>query len=393
MADYLSSWQEPFDWNSSRPYFRDSDLEFIISSSLQSVHEKFNEVQASLLPVVRWFFGASLRPEVYAVGNNVINDFHELLDALSNGSGRTAARTARSIFELVVTFCEVCDNLESGIRYSRHTSVTAQLQARVKTGLSTLSGRELSIESRRLANLKRDSEKDYKNAVHDYGSTFDKGWSQANFYDLCKKYGKDPLYDVYRLLSQVTHGSHGGIMGTYREMQGSGVHRTGRSLELAILAYYHGIYFFRDFIAELSTRLKDIDTRLLLQRLDETLALWPEYRRMMTKIDAILWPTEPPPGVVALVKAYETGALRWFLYEPVLELAFPADTPSNSSHLAAEAVARARDTAGPKGPTQGSNYVVATIPGVPVPMKPNSKPIPIRALLELPEDAQLPDFP
>ncbi|WP_148085780.1 DUF5677 domain-containing protein [Amycolatopsis thermoflava] len=390
MNEYLESWREHGD-TSEASYVRFGDLEEILGTALSNtIHPKFDAVQKELLPIIRWFFGSNLRPEGYAIGNHAFNDFAELLTLLSTGLGRSAARAARALFEHGVHFCEVYSDLEAGMRYERHVSVSAQRQAKIRTGLDILSGRDYQVEARRLSNLGRDSLKDYRDALADYGHSFEKGWSATSLYDMSERHAKSHLYEVYRFLSEVTHGSAGGVLGTYRKMQGSGVHRTGLSLELSVLAFYHGVFFFREFIRDVMRIVEGVECGRLLGRLDDLLACWPDYRKILLAVDQSLWPSQPPASAIALVKAYETGVCRWYLYEPDLEFAFAADAPVDAGDFEAEAIMKARSTAGPASPSEGSHFVVATVPNISVTLKSGARPVPIRALLGIPDGAELP---
>ncbi|MGR6998718.1 hypothetical protein ACU686_12365 [Yinghuangia aomiensis] len=111
------------------------------------------------------------------------------------------------------------------------------------------------------------------------------------------------------------------------------MHRTGISLELAVLAYLEGTSFFRSFVTEASAR-HDRDGNALDAALAGMLAAWPTYRAVMQRIDDLIWPTTPPAGPMAVMGIFPNGRVRWYHHEPMygkITLAQPRTTPRTSS--------------------------------------------------------------
>lgn len=115
----------------------------------------------------------------------------------------------------------------------------------------------------------------------------------------------------------MTHGSCGGVLGNYASISGATVHRTGPSLDLAVLSYLEGFTFFLDFAKEVESRQK-IETRQLITSLNKLISYWPTYRLALQTIDKRLWQSSPPPRPTPIMALYPNGRIRWFYWEPAL---------------------------------------------------------------------------
>ncbi|MFD8523451.1 DUF5677 domain-containing protein [Streptomyces capillispiralis] len=276
--------------------------------------------------VTRRFFTETTNKSATVVGNHAFNDLGSFVDCLLSGDGRSAARVSRSLYEHLVNYCEVMSSPKAAERYLEHKVVTANLLGNLTHGLHYLRGTPHKQERSRLAKLKRDSLRPLARALARFGAGFRRDWSSRNLYDRAAAHGYESHYDTYRLLSQVTHGSCGGVLGSHAAIAGHTVHRTGPSLELAVLSYLEGFTFFRAFANEVGAR-QSIDTRKLIESIEILLAYWPKYRQALTDIDDLIWPTTPPPGPVAIMAIYPNGRARWFFWEPSLNRMKPAYTP------------------------------------------------------------------
>ncbi|MGW7661574.1 DUF5677 domain-containing protein [Streptomyces sp. NPDC054756] len=275
--------------------------------------------------VVRRFFTETTNKSAIIVGNHAFNDLDSFIDCLLSGDGRSAARASRSLYEHLVNYCEVMSSLKAAERYLDHKVVTADLLGNLTHGLHYLTGTPHKQERSRLAKLKRDSLRPLREALSKFGTHFRRDWSSRNLYDRAVAHGYERHYDTYRLLSQVTHGSCGGVLGNHASIAGHTVHRTGPSLELAVLSYLEGFTFFRELTREIGTR-QNIETRKLAESIEALLRYWPTYRQVLTAIDTLTWPESPPPGPVAIMALYANGRIRWFFWEPALnrmKLAYP----------------------------------------------------------------------
>ncbi|MFD4940206.1 DUF5677 domain-containing protein [Streptomyces virginiae] len=291
--------------------------------------------------VIRVFFTKEENKAALIIGNHAWNDFQSLLDRLFEGEGRDAARASRSLYEHLVNYCEVMSDTESTERYLAHRAVTAELLGNLTRGVPLLKGGEHKKERTRLARMKRDGAAHLRTVLARYGPQFKRDWSRRNLRDRASTHGYGSGYDVYRLLSQVTHGSAGGVLGTYADVTGRTVHRTGPSLDLAVLAYLEGISFFRDFVREVEKR-SSINCSELVAALNRIVSCWPVYRYSLQSLDRTLWPKSPPQGPVALLAMYPTGKMRWYYWDPVMKMVKLAIPPEESEWIEEKTLAHIR---------------------------------------------------
>lgn len=303
-----------------------------ITAHLGDVHPVVGRVTDELMTWVRGAVGHIRNEAAVALVNHAVNDFQDLADALMQGEGRNAARVTRSLFEHLVNLCEVSATPDSARRYVAHKAVSAQILSRMTRGLAYLKGTARKAEAHRLRKLRNASASDYAAAMSKYGSGFRRNWATDNLRDRANRFGYGADYDTYSLLSQVAHGSHGGLLGTYRDRGDVVVHRTGISLDLAVLAYLEGTSFFRSFVTEASAR-HDRDGTALDAALADMLATWPTYRAAMQRIDALIWPTTPPVGPMAVMGIFPNGRVRWYHHEPVYGKIALAQPPDNAQDL------------------------------------------------------------
>lgn len=280
----------------------------------------------------RRFFTETTNQAAVIVGNHSFNDYDSFSGSLISGDGRSAARTARSLFEHLVNYCEVSSSRVAAERYLAHSAVTADLLGNLTHGLNRLSGKKQKQERNRLAKLRRDSTPLLRSAMSRFGTGFRRDWSARNLYDRAKAHGYENHYDTYRLLSQVTHGSRGGILGSHSTISGRTVHRIGPSLDLAILSYLEGFTFFRQLSFEMGAH-QNFDTHELVAALDSALGYWPTYREALLAVDRQIWPSMPPPGPVAIMALYPNGRVRWLLWEPTLHRIKPANPPTDNEFM------------------------------------------------------------
>ncbi|MFF9117256.1 DUF5677 domain-containing protein [Streptomyces massasporeus] len=308
------------------------EVSTVIRMALADFPELLSATLEELHVITRVFFTETANKAAAIVGNHAFNDFDGLVDALLSGDGRGAARISRSLYEHLVNYCEVMSSTIAAERYMAHSAVTAELLGNLTHGLPHLKGVEQKRERSRLAKLKRDCMSDLKSAILKFGTAFRRDWSSSNLYDRASKHGYGDKYDIYRLLSHVTHGSCGGVMGNYSAIAGLNVHRTGPSLGLAALSYLEGLTFFRDFIKEIGAR-QGVETRQLLASLNSLIAYWPTYRLALRVIDRRLWPSSPPPSPTPIMALYPNGRIRWFYWEPTLNMMKAANPPPGSDWI------------------------------------------------------------
>ncbi|UUU37498.1 DUF5677 domain-containing protein [Streptomyces sp. NBC_00162] len=330
------------------------------------------QMQDELNVVIRIFFTQEGNKAALIIGNHAWNDFHSLLDRLFEGEGRDAARASRSLYEHLVNYCEVMSSADSAERYLAHRAVTADLLGSLTRGVPLLKGAEHKRERTRLARIKRDGAAHLRTVIARYGSNFKRGWGARNLRDMATAHGYGSGYDVYRLLSQVTHGSAGGVLGTYADITGLSVHRTGPSFDLAVLSYLEGISFFRDFVREVEKR-SSVNCSEVVAALNRVIACWPVYRNSLQSLDRTLWPKKPPPGPVALLAMYPSGGMRWFYWDPVMKMVKLAIPPESAEWLEEQAREVFRSEKVHAGLLEEGKPYTVSMHSVPVAPKPGSE--------------------
>ena len=184
--------------------------------------------------------------------NHSTNDLLILLRSVSAGDGRTAARTARVMFEHLVHYKEVKSNPAKAAQYLEHEHVTAVQVAERKIGLRLLRGRARKVEHDRLRRLETRSRGKMDAALRSYGTRFKSGWTAGEtLFDLARRHGLESDYDTYRILSGVMHGSAGSVLGTRRKKGERVTHRLGPDYQLVPVAFLSGMSWWRLLLDEL----------------------------------------------------------------------------------------------------------------------------------------------
>ncbi|MFJ7158472.1 DUF5677 domain-containing protein [Streptomyces sp. NPDC101118] len=312
------------------------EIEAALQGKIAPLNEPLDRVQLEVHLFSRIFWNQVKTEACSSIFNHALNDFSILLKSLWDGDGRTAARTSRSLFEHLVNYCYVCDETEAADRYTAHRAVTSQVLSRTTKRLPLLRKSQQKREIHRRMKRGRDSLAEYESARTAYGTTFDKDWAKHNLRERAKRAGFESDYDTYRLLSQVTHGSTGGTLGTLRDDSGPTIHRMGPSFELAALAYPEGISYFRDLCQQVQSR-NSIDSRRLVAELNALIAGWSIYKQACEWTDRHLWPEKIPLPATTILAIYPNGGTRWFLWEPGLGVITGGTPPDNASYFEGKA--------------------------------------------------------
>ncbi|UJA07811.1 DUF5677 domain-containing protein [Streptomyces collinus] len=359
-----------------------------LTNALRPLDLVIEEVQRTLLYVSRSYWPRIDDRARTSIFNHAINDFNSLIDQLREGDGRNCARTSRSLYEHLVNYCWVAAYEEAKERYVAHESITLDLLAKMRRGVMLLSNVQRKRELHRLNKMERSSRSKVQAACKQYGPSFTRDWAAVSIRERAEICGFGSSYDTYRLLSQVTHGSFGGTLGTRREGQGLPIHRVGPSLELAVLAYPEGLSFFRDLCRRIEV-LDGVDAHELIDSINRLIQAWPIYKNACEWLDKQLWPDRPPMRPTAILALYPGGGARWFLWEPEFSVVAPAPPPQDAK--AHEAGARRHlGTSVPdyfKVNLDGKPVTVA-VHGVPLTVSSKSRWYPAESILQEPERAQ-----
>lgn len=251
--------------------------------------------------------------------NHAANDALLLVGEVKMGAGRSAARTARALFEHLVHYCEVTQSgaagSEAAERYEEHVYVTADQVGRRAIGLARLRGKSARGEKRRLERQLRGHERGFQRVVAAYGKGFKKGWSSRNLFDMATAHGYSDDYDSYRILSAVTHGSAGGLVGTRRGMGADGIcHRLGPDLQLVPAAFHEGLTWWRELVKRLPPVPGPNSLPLAMaDHVEELLGCYPSLLEATRRLDGLLWPTAPSPNVtVPVLAVFQNGTHAWY---------------------------------------------------------------------------------
>jgi hypothetical protein len=274
----------------------------ILSESLPEACQRLDDCLTQLGLLVRSYFPAIEHNHAAAtVANQSFNDFADLCYDLITCRGRPALRTARALFEHMINYLDVSTDPEAQQRYEAHHAVAAQVEADAAIGLNRLIGDEAKATRHALRKLRRESKRQYDEAIASYGNAFKARWARTDLRDRANRHGLGKEYDFYRLASMVLHGSAGGARGTLSAAYFAPVHRTGPALQLCPPAYLKGLSYFRTFIEHAGTMTPEGTTNRVIDALTNALAIWPEYWRILTKLDDRTWPSAAIIGVVGTI--------------------------------------------------------------------------------------------
>jgi hypothetical protein len=262
------------------------------------------------------------------------NDVLTLVTHVNQLDGRSAAHSARALFEHLVNFLDVQSTVDAAERYEAHRHVTEEQISRRRWYLQYLDKKARKRESGRLKGLANRSKQPLAQAIAQYGPRFRLGWAAGTLRDRADAHDLAEDYDGYRILSGVIHGSSGAMAGIVKTIRGRVVHRIGPDLDLAASAYAEGLMNYYQLAKALvaATNLPEADE--LYGRTGNLILALPTVRETLRRIDAKMWPAAPAPATFAVVALYKSGRQRWFIHdlrEETLTLAEPPDDPPDLS--------------------------------------------------------------
>ena len=262
-----------------------------------------------------------------------INDVMHLVERGYRLDGRSAAYSARSLFEHVINFLDVTKSpVNNSERYTDHRYITQQQIANHREALALLSSKERKEEAKQLNRLASRVAPQVKKAIEDYGTSFKRQWAEGSLYDRAKAHDMEDGYAGYRILSSVIHGSSGSLAGITRVIDDVEVHRTGPDLELASLAWIEGLSAFLNLADQLVSITGTWEAKQLQGRTENLIFFWPKVREELRRIDKQFWPKEPPIGFLAVV-AFYPGGRRWYQYDTLAGTAIRAEPPAQEPDL------------------------------------------------------------
>ncbi|RXR25747.1 hypothetical protein EQW78_17440 [Oerskovia turbata] len=315
-------------------------------------------------------------PAIKMVLTAATNDVLALLRHVNHLDGRSAAHSARTLFEHAVT---IYDLYEPGgpnppERYEAHQHVTRQFVAQRRWWLTLLSAKQRRREEARLDRMQREADGALTGTQYAAG-TFRRQWHEGNLYDRAAGHGLTPGYDGYRILSSVVHGSAGGLSGVVKKIDGTDVHRVGMDLDLAAIAFAEGLWSWREFARKLQKETARDEAANMVRVADELLGCLPRVRATLVDIDKRLWPKDAPARPIAMLAIYGQGRkLRWFLADHRTGSAIRTAAPEADVPQLEFLLRQARDF---DHDAFGGRPMTAVFPGLTVVPKPDAKPVPL----------------
>lgn len=323
-------------------------------------------------------------PLYYAVGEGAVsmvltaatNDVVALLRHVNHLDGRSAAHSARTLFEHAVT---IFDLYEAGgpntpQRYEAHQNMTRRYVSQSRWWLTLLPGKQRRREEVRLDRMRREADAALASTPF-MDNEFRRQWHKGNVFGRATRHGLASGYDGYRILSAVIHGSAGGLGGVMRQIDGAHVHRVGMDLDLAAMAYAEGLWSWREFATKLYKETGRDEASVLGRVADDLLTCLPEVRTTLAAIDKRLWPKIAPARPIAMAAVYGQGRkVRWYLRDDQTGSAIRAHPPKEDLPGLDTVLEQAKtyDQA-----AFGGRPLTALFEGVALTPVPGAKPIPL----------------
>ena len=362
------------------PWVIGSHLAEVTPGFVEAVECVANSVGTVVTPA---FEALSARhgPASATIYNQATNDLLDLCFDTLTGRGRSAMRTARALYEHCVNGHEIAASEEGRQRYLDHQHVVGQVRAKVVREADFMQGNDRRVFQHEVRKLARSSEREATAALNRYGPGFRRSWSGMNLHEMATKHSLQNGYDFYRVASSTLHGSSGGSVGTTRlGDDGQRIHRTGPALSLCPTAFLYGVEHYEILLDALGLT-GDARYGELRGSLRHAKQLWPEFWKTIARIDGEMWPTELPPGTVAVFGAGPHGSGRWFVHDlqrGVVRAALPPSEPIPDGIL--QAIDNLREQVRFDPGIDGKLYSLAAI-GVTVQPEPGAKWMPEAALL------------
>lgn len=271
---------------------------------------------------------------------SALNDGLALVDHVGRYDGRSAAQSARALFEHLVNMRDVRSSaVNTAERFEEYKHVLAEEVSQRRWYLPLLGMKTRHREEKRLERMRRNAAAPVAAALGKYAG-FRLGWAEGGLRSRAEKLGLETGYEGYRIMSDVLQGSGSASAGVVRDVQGAPVLRIGPDLDLAAMAYAEGLSTLSQLFEGLSLPGR-VAARDLHARSADLLRGLPHVRDALRTVEEMLWPTTPPAArvAVAVVALYTSGARRWYVYDPRDETVVvahpPTDEPDLSSGVAA----------------------------------------------------------
>ena len=205
-------------------------------------------------------------------------EFNDLLFDAVSGRGRSAHRSARTVFEHLLNLIALREPSHR-TRFMRHSLVGTQLAAAWNPIELFLSGKPLKVSRHRQKKLLRDSRKELEKAIAKYGNGFRRQWHPETVRDRAVAAQFEREYEFFRAASAAVHGAASAMEDAFWVVDGDPVLRVGPSVVMCPSALAAGLLFIKQFFVELRSELGVDTTAILgaLERLGESIGEFCAY--------------------------------------------------------------------------------------------------------------------
>ena len=241
-------------------------------------------------------------PAYLVVGAVCLNDFNDLLFDAVSGRGRSAHRSARTVFEHLLNLVALREPSHR-TRFMRHTLVGTQLAVAWNPIELHLSGKALKASRHRQMKLRRDSRKELEEAIAEYGAGFRRQWHPETARDRAVAAGLEREYEFFRAASAAVHGAASAMEDAFWVNDGDPVIRVGPSVVLCPAALAAGLQFMKQFFRELRAEL-GVDTTAVLDALERVSESIVDFCAYTNSVEEYLFAADgldrPPVGPARL---------------------------------------------------------------------------------------------
>ena len=213
-----------------------------------------NSYSDALVQLVPALHRKDCHPAYLVVGAVCLNDFNDLLFDAVSGRGRSAHRSARTVFEHLLNLISLREPSHR-TRFMCHSVVGTQLAAAWNPIEPFLSGKVLKASRHRRKKLLRDSRKELEEVMAEYGTGFRRQWHPETVRDRAVAAQLEREYDFFRAASAAVHGAASAMEDAFWVVDGDPVLRVGPSVVLCPAALAAGVLFMEQFFRELRAEL------------------------------------------------------------------------------------------------------------------------------------------
>lgn len=293
------------------------------------IGQLFNACMSMLIPLVGEYYKSGASEARDILFTQSVSDYITVLQELVTGSGRSASRTARTLIESAINIRYVVQNPAIAGRYTDHLDLAPKYE-------NDFAASFIWPERRRGEKIRKSASHAYKKVasrISDLlnrkyaGQRFEATWIQVNLKDRATRVNLDYLYDAYKLLSLVAHGSAPAVLGLTRKIDDTKVIRSGPDLSLCPVAYLASFKAFEEILQTVASYRPNLDVTPAVDMIGEALKVWSVYREAVRRADNKIWPVEAPYSTGAILGITMSGARRWYWFDPGLNVLIEADTP------------------------------------------------------------------